>query len=59
MEEKKKAGRPKKWLYKGDKKITSIRLTDEEKELIKYKFGTTQAFIEFCLDKIKTKKMRE
>ena len=46
----------KKWDYSGVKKITSIRLSEEEKKLILDKFNSVQEFIQFSLDLIKAKK---
>lgn len=46
----------KKWDYEGKKKITSIRLSDEEKELILSKFPSVQSAIQYLIELMKTKK---
>jgi malate/lactate dehydrogenase len=50
------AGAPRKWDYDGEKKIRSIRLTDDEVELIKNNFETLQEFIQHALDVLKKRK---
>ena len=47
------AGAPRKWEYNGEKKIRSIRLTDDEVQLIKDNFKSLQEFIQHALDKLK------
>lgn len=46
----------KKWEYEGTKKITSIRLSEEEKEIILKYFKTVQEFIQENINKLKRKK---
>ena len=48
-------GTGRKYEYKGLKKITSIRLSEEEKKLILKNFETVQEFIQECLEKLKEK----
>jgi hypothetical protein len=52
----------KKWNYGGEKKITSIRLTDSEKKLLTQTYGSIQAFIEIHMEplkKLQTQKRRK
>ena len=53
MSDAKKAGRPRKWAYKGEKKQTQIRLSEDEKKKILKKFNSIQEFIQFSIEKIK------
>ncbi len=45
----------KKYEYKGTKKITSIRLSAEEKKLILNSFESVQEFIQISIEKLKVK----
>ena len=47
-----KSGRPRKYDYKGAKKITSIRLTYAEKKSIQAKFESIQAFVELAMKQL-------
>lgn len=47
--DKKLAGAPRKFSYKGKKKNTTIRLTDDEKKLILEKFNSLGEFIQKCI----------
>lgn len=47
-----KKGRPRKYEYTGEKKISSIRLTDQEKQKILEKFASLQEFVQFCLKEV-------
>jgi hypothetical protein len=47
------AGAPRKWNYEGEKKNRSVRLSDEEVELIKDNFESVQEFIQNALDALK------
>ena len=42
-------GSSKKWKYKGEKKVVSIRLTSEERQLILSKFNSIQHFIQVSM----------
>ena len=51
MKTKKKAGRPREYDYTGNKIVTSIRLTEEEKTEILSRYKSIQAFIQDMLNK--------
>jgi hypothetical protein len=56
----KKPGAPRKYKYKGEKMVTSIRLSDEEKEKIaRAGFSSVQHFIQHFLGKIRKSKPRK
>lgn len=56
MSQAKKVGAPRKYQYTGEKKITSIRLSGDEKLLIKScGFSSVQEFVQYSLDKLKRK----
>jgi len=49
---KKESGAPRKYDYKGTKKVTSIRLSEDEKKEILKKYDSIQQFIQGALDNI-------
>lgn len=53
--QKKKAGAPRKWTYRGEKKNVTIRLTEQEKEFIKTHFNSIQAFVQFSLEVLQSR----
>ena len=46
----KKLGRPREYKYKGSKKITSIRLSEDERKRILNKFQSVQEFIQMAIE---------
>ena len=46
----------KKYKYEGTKTISSIRLTDDERELILSKFESIQEFVQKSIEKLKRSK---
>lgn len=50
MKKQKTPGRPREYDYKGQKKVTSIRLTEEEKKKIIRKWGSIQAFVQEMIE---------
>lgn len=49
---KSKVGAPRKWSYRGTKKNTSVRLSDNERKKIAEYFPTVQAMVQFSVDNI-------
>lgn len=47
-----KTGRPRKYDYRGDKKITSIRLTHGERTQILMEYKSVQEFIQDAIKKL-------
>ena len=50
--DKKKVGAPRKYDYIGKKRVTSIRLSEYERELILLTFDSVQEFIQYCVEEL-------